>query len=49
MLKEQFPEINLFEIIESNRSRHVIVDNFQNTPKSAIILASLKAGDVGLL
>ncbi|MDR3317602.1 MAG: DEAD/DEAH box helicase [Puniceicoccales bacterium] len=48
MLRERFPEIELFEIIGSTKNRNIIVDNFQTIPKKAIILVSLKAGGIGI-
>ncbi|MDR1907102.1 MAG: DEAD/DEAH box helicase [Puniceicoccales bacterium] len=48
MLKDNFPALDLFEIIGSTKNRNVIVDNFQNIPNSAIILISLKAGGIGI-
>jgi SNF2 family DNA or RNA helicase len=48
MLRENFPTIDLFEIIGSTKNRNVVVDNFQTTPNNAIILVSLKAGGIGI-
>jgi SNF2 family DNA or RNA helicase len=48
MLKNNFPALELFEIIGSTKNRNVVVDHFQNTPNGAIILISLKAGGIGI-
>jgi superfamily II DNA or RNA helicase len=48
MIKNNFPTLDLFEIVGATKNRNIIVDNFQNTPNSAIILISLKAGGIGI-
>jgi SNF2 family DNA or RNA helicase len=48
MLRENFPAVDLFEIIGSTKNRNVVVDHFQRNPKDAIILVSLKAGGTGI-
>jgi SNF2 family DNA or RNA helicase len=48
MLRENFPAVDLFEIIGSTKHRNIVVDHFQINPNNAIILVSLKAGGLEL-
>lgn len=48
LLTENFPSIDVFEIIGSTKQRNVVVDRFQKTENNAAILVSLKAGGVGI-
>ncbi|UPA28385.1 MAG: DEAD/DEAH box helicase [Verrucomicrobiota bacterium] len=48
LLKEEFPTLDVFEIIGSTKQRNIVVDRFQNTHQNAAMLVSLKAGGVGI-
>jgi SNF2 family DNA or RNA helicase len=42
------PEVKIFSLTGLTSNRKTLVDNFQNTKGSAVMLISLKAGGVGL-
>lgn len=48
LLEESFPKAELYTLTGSTRERKEPVDSFQKTRKTAIMLASLKAGGTGI-
>lgn len=48
LIQEDFPTIELSEIIGSTKNRDTIVEKFQNTENNAAILVSLRAGGIGI-
>ena len=48
MIKQEFPDVDLFELTGHTKNRAKPVESFQNKLGPAVILVSLKAGGTGI-